>query len=131
MVTDRYPFAFGEIGRLTDAFQRGEDFEAFLRTFHHQTPVLPLTQHGKDLVAHLGDVRVPLIDKTYARPTTEYLVKSLAINNPDRPSSTNIGIKGQIAKGFLPQLFQPFTKEGVRQIIGRNTKGDSGETPGM
>jgi sterol desaturase/sphingolipid hydroxylase (fatty acid hydroxylase superfamily) len=42
--------------------------------------------------------------------------------NPDRPSSTNIGIKGEIAKGFLPQLFQPFTKEGVRQIIGRNTK---------
>lgn len=42
--------------------------------------------------------------------------------NPDRPSSTNIGIKGEIAKGFLPQLFQPFTKEGVRQIIGRSTK---------
>ncbi|KAA3531679.1 sterol desaturase family protein [Agrobacterium tumefaciens] len=42
--------------------------------------------------------------------------------NPDRPSSTNIGINGEIAKGFLPQLFQPFTKEGVRQIIGRNTK---------
>ncbi|KAA3508685.1 sterol desaturase family protein [Rhizobium rhizogenes] len=42
--------------------------------------------------------------------------------NPDRPSSTNIGIKGEIAKGFLPQLFQPFKKEGVRQIIGRNTK---------
>lgn len=42
--------------------------------------------------------------------------------NPDRPSSTNIGIKGEIAKGFLPQLFQPFTKEGVRQIIGRGTK---------
>jgi sterol desaturase/sphingolipid hydroxylase (fatty acid hydroxylase superfamily) len=42
--------------------------------------------------------------------------------NPDRPSSTNIGIKGEIAKGFLPQLFQPFTKDGVRQIIGRSTK---------
>lgn len=41
--------------------------------------------------------------------------------NPDRPSSTDIGIKGQIARGFLAQLAQPFTKEGVRQILGRRT----------
>jgi len=42
--------------------------------------------------------------------------------NPDRPSSTDIGIKGQIAQGFLPQLTQPFTKEGVRQILGLKPK---------
>jgi ornithine lipid hydroxylase len=42
--------------------------------------------------------------------------------NPDRPSSTDIGIKGQIAQGFLPQLAQPFTKEGVRQILGLKPK---------
>ena len=38
--------------------------------------------------------------------------------NPDRPSSTDIGIKGQIAPGFVRQLTQPFTKDGVRQILG-------------
>ncbi|MFK3777281.1 sterol desaturase family protein [Agrobacterium sp. NPDC089420] len=43
-------------------------------------------------------------------------------HNPDRPSSTDIGIKGEIAKGFLPQLVQPFTREGVRQIIGKDKK---------
>ncbi|NTF40287.1 sterol desaturase family protein [Rhizobium rhizogenes] len=42
--------------------------------------------------------------------------------NPDRPSSTDIGIRGQIAKGFLRQLAQPFRKDGIRQIIGRATK---------
>ncbi|MBN8953733.1 MULTISPECIES: sterol desaturase family protein [unclassified Rhizobium] len=42
--------------------------------------------------------------------------------NPDRPSSTDIGIRGEIAKGFLGQLAQPFSKEGVRQILGRSTK---------
>ncbi|MBW6423860.1 sterol desaturase family protein [Rhizobium sp. XQZ8] len=42
--------------------------------------------------------------------------------NPDRPSSTDIGIKGQIAQGFLQQLAQPFTKEGVRQILGLKPK---------
>ncbi|WP_132656837.1 MULTISPECIES: sterol desaturase family protein [unclassified Rhizobium] len=42
--------------------------------------------------------------------------------NPDRPSSTDIGIKGQIAPGFLSQLTQPFTKDGVRQILGRQAK---------
>ncbi len=42
--------------------------------------------------------------------------------NPDRPSSTDIGIKGQIAQGFLSQLAQPFTKEGVRQILGLKRK---------
>jgi sterol desaturase/sphingolipid hydroxylase (fatty acid hydroxylase superfamily) len=42
--------------------------------------------------------------------------------NPDRPSSTDIGIKGQIAPGFVRQLAQPFTKDGVRQILGRHPK---------
>jgi sterol desaturase/sphingolipid hydroxylase (fatty acid hydroxylase superfamily) len=43
--------------------------------------------------------------------------------NPDRPSSTDIGIRGEIAKGFLRQLAQPFRKDGIRQILGRSTKG--------
>ncbi|NLS01482.1 sterol desaturase family protein [Rhizobium sp. P38BS-XIX] len=43
--------------------------------------------------------------------------------NPDRPSSTDIGIRGQIAKGFLRQLAQPFSRDGIRQILGRTTKG--------
>ncbi|HEV7310418.1 sterol desaturase family protein [Ensifer sp.] len=43
--------------------------------------------------------------------------------NPDRRSSTDIGIKGQIAKGFLRQLTQPFTKQGVREILGRTNRG--------
>ncbi|MFS8048574.1 sterol desaturase family protein [Rhizobium sp. BR 314] len=42
--------------------------------------------------------------------------------NPDRPSSTDIGIRGQIARSFLGQLAQPFRKDGVRQILGRPTK---------
>ncbi len=43
--------------------------------------------------------------------------------NPDRPSSTDIGIKGRIARGFLAQLTQPFTKDGVREILGRPRRG--------
>jgi len=43
--------------------------------------------------------------------------------NPDRPSSTDIGIKGMIAKGFVGQLVQPFTRHGVRQILGLKPKG--------
>lgn len=43
-------------------------------------------------------------------------------HNPDRPSSTEIGIKGQVAKGFLAQLAQPFSKGGVRQILGLPSK---------
>ncbi|MGZ9718733.1 sterol desaturase family protein [Rhizobium miluonense] len=42
--------------------------------------------------------------------------------NPNRPSSTDIGIRGQIAKSFLGQLAQPFRKDGIRQILGRSTK---------
>ncbi|MDR6904106.1 sterol desaturase/sphingolipid hydroxylase (fatty acid hydroxylase superfamily) [Rhizobium miluonense] len=42
--------------------------------------------------------------------------------NPDRPSSTDIGIRGEVAKNFLGQLAQPFRKEGIRQILGRPTK---------
>ncbi|GGB04845.1 hypothetical protein GCM10011491_36200 [Brucella endophytica] len=50
--------------------------------------------------------------------------------NPDRASSTDIGIKGQIARGFMAQLAQPFTKEGIRQILGRHTKGNQNpDTP--
>lgn len=43
--------------------------------------------------------------------------------NPNRPSSIDIGIKGQIAPGFLKQLAQPFTNEGDRQILGRPSRG--------
>ena len=43
-------------------------------------------------------------------------------HNPDRPSSIEIGIKGQVAKGFLAQLAQPFSKGGVRQILGLPSK---------
>jgi len=43
-------------------------------------------------------------------------------HNPDRPSSADIGIKGQVAKGFLAQLAQPFSKDGVRQILGLPSK---------
>ncbi|MGO7733234.1 sterol desaturase family protein [Rhizobium leguminosarum] len=42
--------------------------------------------------------------------------------NPNRPSSTDIGIKGQIAPSFVGQLAQPFTKNGVCQILGRQRK---------
>ncbi len=40
--------------------------------------------------------------------------------NPPRPSSTDIGITGKVAKGFWGQLVQPFSRKGYRQIIGRN-----------
>ena len=39
--------------------------------------------------------------------------------NPPRPSSIDIGISGEIAQGFLRQLAQPFSAEGLRQILGR------------
>lgn len=39
--------------------------------------------------------------------------------NPEQRPSSRIGIAGSIAKGFLSQLAQPFTRNGVRQILGR------------
>jgi sterol desaturase/sphingolipid hydroxylase (fatty acid hydroxylase superfamily) len=42
--------------------------------------------------------------------------------NPDRASSTDIGISGRIARGFVGQIVQPFTKAGVRQILGLKPK---------
>jgi sterol desaturase/sphingolipid hydroxylase (fatty acid hydroxylase superfamily) len=42
--------------------------------------------------------------------------------NPPRPSSTDIGISGQVAPGFLAQLAQPFSQRGARQILGRAPK---------
>ncbi|MDE1995971.1 MAG: sterol desaturase family protein [Rhizobiaceae bacterium] len=42
--------------------------------------------------------------------------------NPPRPSSTDIGISGRVAKGFLAQLAQPFSTKGRKQIIGKKPK---------
>lgn len=39
--------------------------------------------------------------------------------NPDRPSSTDIGITGKVSRSLLGQLVQPFSRSGVRQILGR------------
>ncbi|ACM37593.1 MULTISPECIES: sterol desaturase family protein [Rhizobium/Agrobacterium group] len=38
--------------------------------------------------------------------------------NPEHGPSTNIGISGTVAKGFVAQLVQPFTVKGQRQILG-------------
>ncbi|MVA56419.1 sterol desaturase family protein [Agrobacterium vitis] len=38
--------------------------------------------------------------------------------NPEHGPSTNIGISGTVAKGFVGQLVQPFTLKGQRQILG-------------
>ncbi|MGV2107860.1 sterol desaturase family protein [Agrobacterium vitis] len=38
--------------------------------------------------------------------------------NPEHGPSTNIGISGTVAKGFVGQLVQPFTVKGQRQILG-------------
>lgn len=42
--------------------------------------------------------------------------------NPPRPSSTNIGISGTVAKSFWGQLVQPFSRQGYREIMGRKPK---------
>jgi len=42
--------------------------------------------------------------------------------NPPRASSTDIGITGKVAKGFLAQLAQPFSKKGRKEIIGKKPK---------
>ncbi|MBL8675721.1 MAG: sterol desaturase family protein [Rhodospirillales bacterium] len=38
--------------------------------------------------------------------------------NPPRRPPAEIGIKGEIAQGFLGQIAQPFTARGVREILG-------------
>lgn len=43
--------------------------------------------------------------------------------NPPRRPSPAIGIEGRIASGFLPQLIQPFTARGVREILGSDPAG--------
>lgn len=50
-------------------------------------------------------------------------------HNPPRPSSTDIGITGKVAKGFWGQLVQPFSRKGYRQIIGRNPHAASPKLP--
>ncbi|TDK39431.1 sterol desaturase family protein [Rhizobium deserti] len=42
--------------------------------------------------------------------------------NPPRPSSTQIGISGRVARTFWGQLVQPFTTKGYREIMGRKPK---------
>lgn len=42
--------------------------------------------------------------------------------NPPRPSSTKIGITGKVAKSFLGQLTQPFSRKGRKEIIGKKPK---------
>ncbi|MEO7054259.1 MAG: sterol desaturase family protein [Rhizomicrobium sp.] len=39
--------------------------------------------------------------------------------NPQRPSSVDIGINGQVCRDFIGQLLQPFSKKGVREILGQ------------
>lgn len=51
-------------------------------------------------------------------------------HNPARPSSTDIGISGTIDKSFLGQIVQPFSKAGIRRILGkppRKTSQDKSE----
>ena len=90
------------------------DMRTGIFDFVFSTPRLHRWHHSKDLREgnmNYGENVViwDLIFRTYY--------------NPNRPSSIDIGIKGQIAPGFLKQLAQPFTKEGVRQILGRPSRG--------
>ncbi|MBO9127249.1 MULTISPECIES: ornithine lipid hydroxylase OlsE [unclassified Rhizobium] len=48
--------------------------------------------------------------------------------NPDRRPPTNIGISGRVADNFIGQLFQPFSKKGYRQILGRRVHPNGQET---
>lgn len=43
--------------------------------------------------------------------------------NPDRPSSTDIGIIGKVSRSFIGQLVQPL-KSGRQQILGRKPSAD-------
>jgi sterol desaturase/sphingolipid hydroxylase (fatty acid hydroxylase superfamily) len=47
--------------------------------------------------------------------------------NPARRPPADIGISGRIAHGFLPQLLQPFSSRGIRQILGRREAAHSAE----
>jgi ornithine lipid hydroxylase len=42
--------------------------------------------------------------------------------NPDRPPSTDIGITGRVARTFVGQLVQPFSRKGTREILGRKPR---------
>jgi len=42
--------------------------------------------------------------------------------NPARGAPAELGISGKVAPGFLGQLAQPFSKKGIRQILGRRTR---------
>ncbi|MGO4198882.1 sterol desaturase family protein [Rhizobium sp. YAF28] len=89
------------------------DMRTGLVDFVFSTPRLHRWHHSKDLRegnTNYGE-NVVLFDQLFG-----------TYFNPDRPSSTDIGIKGQIAPGFVSQLAQPFTKDGVRQILGRQPK---------
>lgn len=81
--------------------------------FIFSTPRLHRWHHSKDL--REGNMN-------YGENVVVWDVMFGTYYNPDRPSSTDIGIKGEIAEGFLKQLAQPFTKEGVRQILGRTRR---------
>jgi ornithine lipid hydroxylase len=89
------------------------DMRTGLFDFVFSTPRLHRWHHSKDLRegnTNYGE-NVVLFDQLFG-----------TYFNPDRPSSTDIGIKGQIAPGFVSQLTQPFTKDGVRQILGLKPK---------
>lgn len=45
--------------------------------------------------------------------------------NPTRRPPADIGINGRIARGFLAQLKQPFTREGVRSILGVQARAEA------
>lgn len=47
--------------------------------------------------------------------------------NPNRRPPTDIGISGRVADNFIGQLFQPFSKKGYRQILGRRVHPDGQE----
>lgn len=89
------------------------DMKTGLLDYVFSTPRLHRWHHSKQL---------PEGNTNYGENLVIFDVIFGSYHNPDRPSSTDIGIKGEIAKGFVPQLLQPFTKEGVRQIIGKDKK---------
>lgn len=49
--------------------------------------------------------------------------------NPARRPPADIGISGRIATGFVPQLIQPFSAKGVRQILGKKTEAGNTQSP--
>ncbi|MEI2300921.1 sterol desaturase family protein [Ensifer sp. MJa1] len=89
------------------------DMRTGLFDFVFSTPRLHRWHHSKDL--REGNMN-------YGENVVVWDLLFGTYYNPDRPSSTDIGIKGEIAEGFLKQLAQPFTKEGVRQILGRTKR---------